>query len=246
MDKRISIANRVKLTPQVRLYLWRILAETREMPDSENNRSRSSLGIAPHRWRSGRILEAVYQVNEHLVGTLTELARRGNTAPLVVTRNADALCRLDAVAAMRAARIPVLLLDLHFQRDEWWRNVGSLKDGVGEATVGWRGLAAEQAAELTREALIVAWRAVHEAPQSARLLFGMSDTVASVISELSPQQLDRTAARSRQELRIRWESESSFWQNLLAAARSGDTNELCEIYLRGVQLLGGELMKSSE
>ena len=198
--------------------------------------------MAPHRWRSARVLDAVRQVNGHLVSAFIELARSGSAATVVVARNLDDLCRLDATASRRAARMPILLLDLNFQRDDWWRIAASLGQGVREATENVSGLPADLAAELTREVLIVAWLAVNEDRQAAKLMFGMSDTVAAVISELTPQQLDRAAARSSQQLQIRWENKSEFWPQLLAAARSGDADDLCEIYLRGIQLLGGELI----
>lgn len=212
------------------------------MSDSEGNRLRSAHAMAPHRWRSARILEAVCQVNEHLVSALRELARLGDVSAIVVAANVKALCHLDVAACKRAARIPVLLLDLHFRGEDWWRNAASANGDYRVPKKGASSLPAGYAADLTRESLIVAWLAVHHAPQSASLLFGMSEPVATLLRELTPQQLNRVAERSDHELRIRWQSRPEFWRKLLRAGQSGNAVDLCEIHLFGVQLLGGELM----
>ena len=212
------------------------------MPVSQDRSSRSVHVMAPHTWRSARILEAVCQVNEHLVSALMELARLGSFSTDVVAQNADVLRHLDTAACNRAARMPVLLLDLHFQSETWWRNAASA-NGEHCATVArTSSLPAEYAAELTRESLIVAWLAVHHARQGASLLFGMSNEVASLLGELSPQQLNRVADRSSHELRIRWQTKPDFWRRLLAAGQTGNAVDLCEVHLFGLQLLGGELM----
>jgi len=212
------------------------------MPVSRDSSSQSVHVMAPHTWRSARILEAVCQVNEHLVSALIELARLGSVSTAVVAQNAGVLRHLDVAACRRAARMPVLLLDLHFQSETWWRNAASANGEDRATATGTPGLPAEYAAELTREALIVAWLAVHHARQGAALLFGMSNEVASLLGELTPQQINRVAERSSHELRIRWQAKPDFWRRLLAAGQSGNAIKLSEVHLLGLQLLGGELM----
>jgi hypothetical protein len=212
------------------------------MPRSEDSRSRSAHVMAPHRWRSARILEAVYEVNEHLVSVLIELARLGSVSNVVVTQNADALRHLDVAACKRVARMPVLLLDLHFQGEDWWRNATRANGEYRASTIGPSALPANYAAELTRESLVVAWLAVQHARQGASLLFGMSDSVAGLLGELTPAQISRLADRSSHELRIRWQMKPDFWRQLLAAGQCANTVDLCEVHLLGLQLLGGELM----
>jgi hypothetical protein len=215
------------------------------MPRSEDSRSRSAHVMPPHRWRSARILEAVCQVNLHLVSALIEMARLGNVSTDFVAENADALHSLELTACNRVARMPVLLLDLHFQDEDWWRNATRPNGEYRATTKGAPSLPADYAAELTRETLIVAWLAVHQARQSASLLFGMSDAVASLLGELTPQQLNRVAERSDHELSIRWQMKPDFWRRLLAAGQSANAVDLSEIHLLGLQLLGGELMAVS-
>jgi hypothetical protein len=200
--------------------------------------------MAPHTWRSARVLDAVCQINQHLVSVLIELSRHGDVSTAVVAQNVDTLRCLEVSACMRAARIPVLLLDLHFQDEEWWRNAARPSGEYRATTAGAAGLPTKFAAELTRESLIVAWLAVHQARRSASLLFGMSDSVASLLGELTPPALIQIAERSSHELRIRWHTKPDFWRRLLAAGQSGEAVELSEIHLLGLQLLGGELMSA--
>ena len=212
------------------------------MPASDDSRSRSGYALVPHRWRSAHVLEAVCEVNEHLVSALTDLARNVDASMDIVRQNAEALRRLNLDGCKRAARIPVLLLDLHFQNADWWRNAIQFNGGVSPATTGASKMPADLASELTRETLIVAWLAVRETPQSANLLFGMSDAVASLLVGLSARQLSRVAAERSHELGIRWQGNLEFWQRLLAAGQSGSVEDLCETHLLGLQLLGGDLM----
>lgn len=215
------------------------------MPGSEDSRSRSAHVMAPHTWQSARLLESVFQVNEHLISALIEMARHGCVSNVLVRQNADGLRRMDLAACKRAARIPVILLDLHFQRADWWRIVGRPNGEYRATAPVSSSLPTDYAAELARESLIVAWLAVQRARRSANLLFGMSDAVANLIGELTAQQLNRIAERSSHELRIRWQSRPEFWRKLIVAGQSGNANDLCEIHLFGLQLLGGELINVS-
>ncbi|HEU4691987.1 MAG TPA: hypothetical protein VFS23_26680 [Vicinamibacterales bacterium] len=199
--------------------------------------------MAPHRWRSARVLDAVCQVNEHLVSALSELARLGDVASVVVERNLDVLRRMDAAACKRTARIPVLLLNLNFQSSDWWRRAATLNGGPWPTTkASANRLPVALAVELTRESLIVAWLAVRDSAQSAAMLFGMSDEVARLLGEMSAQQLDRIAARESHELRVRWHDNTEFWEQILEAGKTGNAERLCEAHLFGLQLLGGELL----
>jgi hypothetical protein len=215
------------------------------MTGSEESRSRSTNAMAPHRWRSARILESVCQVNEHLVSALIELAASGTASTLIVSQNADVLRRFDVSARRRVARIPVLLLDLHFQDGDWWSLAGRTSGDHRATRAVASDLPMHNAAELTRESLIVAWLAAQHARQSTTLLFGMSDAAANCLGELTPQQLNLVAERSSHELSIRWQSKPEFWRRLLVAGQSGSANDLCEAHLCGLQLLGGDLLTVS-
>jgi hypothetical protein len=212
------------------------------MPGEEDSHTRSGQTIAPFRWCGSRILEEVWQVNEHLVSALTELARHESASIGIVRQNANTLRHFDAAACNRAARVPVLLVDLNFRNEDWWGHAASVSADCREPTAPAFSLSAAYSAELTRESLIVAWLAVQHSRESARLLFGMSAPVAKLLGGLTPRQINGVAAGASQELRIRWQSSPAFWRKLFLAGRSGSPVELCEVQLLGLQLLGGDLL----
>jgi hypothetical protein len=211
------------------------------MPGTEDRHSRAIQTLAPYRWRGSRILEAVCEVNEHLVSALTELARHENASVPIVRQNADVLRRLDPAACRRAASIPVLLVDLCFQDEQWWKHTVRAI-GVSESSATSFNFPSKYASEIAREALIVAWLAVQNSRVGANLLFGMSEQVADIFSELTPCQLGRAVERSTHAIRIRWQSRPDFWRMLIEAGNTGTAEELCEVQLLGLQLLGGDLM----
>jgi hypothetical protein len=90
----------------------------------------------------------------------------------------------------------------------------------------------------------MAWLSVQHARECAGLLFGMSSQVTGLLAELTPRQLSRVAESSSHELRIRWQSTPTFWRKLLIAGLGGSANDLSEVRLLGLQLLGGELLAS--
>lgn len=212
------------------------------MPGTEDRRSRLVQALAPHRWRGSRLLEAVCQINEHLVSALSELAHHESASVGLVRQNADLLRCFDTAACRRAASIPVLLVDLHFHDEDWWRRTVRTNASYQLGTRRSFSFPAGHAEELTRESLIVAWLSVQHARECAGLLFGMSAQVASVLAELTPRQLSRVAESSSHELRIRWQTTPTFWRKLLIAGQGGSAKDLCEVRLLGLQLLGGELL----
>jgi hypothetical protein len=215
------------------------------MADTEDSRRRSAQTLAPHRWRGARILEAVFQINEHLVSALVEMASDESASAGVASQHSAALRQFDAAACKRAARIPVLLVDLHFGDDEWWEYIVQVGFTARKPDHSMR-LPAIHAAELTREALITAWLAVQHARECASLLFGMSAGVVDRLAAVTPRQLSRISERSSHELSIRWQSNREFWRKLLHAGRSGIAHDISEVHLLGLQLLGGDLMTAGQ
>jgi len=203
--------------------------------------------LPPPRWPRMRALRDVCQLNEYLLDVLCTLAAsEAPTSPSVVANLAELWISLDAPSRRRAAQIPVLLLDLHFQDVAWWREVIAVGGGgpVYECSAGQR--AAQWQPEFTREALMLAWPAVREDRVAAGLLFGMSRPVAALVGSLTPQQLDHVSVHYSHEIQLRWAHSHLFWQRLLMSAKADDMNGLAEVHLFGLQLLGGELMRAGE
>src|SRR5579862_8362694 len=81
--------------------------------------------MAPNRWPGGRMLQTAHRLNERCLSLLAETARTGGASvELRVMCDLRGLwAQVDARVCERAGRCPVLLLDLNFQRADWWRRV---------------------------------------------------------------------------------------------------------------------------
>ena len=72
------------------------------------------------------------------------------------------------------------------------------------------------------------------------LVFGMAPEVTTLISRLSPRDLERVVVQEIQEMRPRWENRPMFWKELFHAATQMDDESLANVHLHCLQLLGGE------
>jgi hypothetical protein len=164
------------------------------------------------------------------------------------TKGLDALLgdwsSADPDSLERAASCPVLLLDLHFQRSEWWESVrrGSLPDSVLD---GASSSAITDTRSLVQDILTEAWSIGRSTPRAANLLFGMTPAVVTTIAGLAPSDLGRIAGQITPQLRLRWLDKPIFWKNLLAAACGKDDEVLVGVHLHALQLLGSELLVGS-
>lgn len=201
--------------------------------------------LPPHKWQRMRLLQDVCHLNQHVLEVLSDLARSGvGTAPPVISENADLWASLDEASRHRAAQMPMLFLDLRFQDEKWWREVAR---GVvvhpDQPQSGDR--AVDQVmAGFTRQALMLIWPAVREDRMSTILLFGVSEPVAGVIGAMTPRDLDKVSMRHGEQMRLRWEQSPGFWRKLLSAAQSEDMDMLRTLHLCGLQMLGGEVLRT--
>jgi hypothetical protein len=138
----------------------------------------------------------------------------------------------------------LLLLDVHFQHGDWWR---SAADPSGPANTPPQPsfFPMAPAADLMREAMVLAWHVARSDCNVAQILLGLTPAVANTIAALAVRDLGRITGMHCQEIRPRWERHSSFWRRLLLAASSAHENSLHEVRLHGLQLLGGDLIPSS-
>jgi hypothetical protein len=190
--------------------------------------------IQPQRWEGAGTLTTVHQFNRRF---LELLARQ---------RHADATlvglwAQLDDRACERAGRCPVLLIDLNFQRPEWWQRA-SQKVADPVLSDSGRGPDTERAVSLLREILIDARTLGHTMPRALNLVFGMASPVMAILVQMGPAQIDRIAVEEAQYLKPRWPESRSFWKGLLEAAIGSDDIALAKIHLHCLQLLGSELV----
>jgi hypothetical protein len=196
--------------------------------------------MSPNRWAGVMMLQTAHRLNERCVTLLAETVRAGSASIGLHAMYGlrELWAQVDARACERAGRCPVLLLDLNFQRKEWWRQVGH-GDARAPSVNGPAALFTEEhATPLLREILMESWSIGRSMPHVARLIFGMEPRVSSAIADLSVPELDRAAVLYARYLRPRWEESRVFWQRLLLAAIGADDEALAHAHLHCLQLLG--------
>jgi hypothetical protein len=161
---------------------------------------------------------------EIALATVRQLNARG-FALLAEQPHADAVlsalwAQVDARVCERAGRCPVLLIDLNFQRPEWWQRAGQRRADPPSAEVA-HTAGTERAALLIREILMDGLTIGRTTPRALSLIFGMAPPV---------------------HLKARWPESRSFWKRLLEAAIGTDDQALANVHLHCLQLLGSELV----
>jgi hypothetical protein len=188
------------------------------------------LSIQPQRWAGESALTIVHHLNERCLAFLAEQVPEDDfLAPL--------WAQADTQALQRAARCPVLLMDLHFQRPDRWQRLG-LKTGVS----GGNALVDDRAALILKEILMQAWTISRSMPRAVQLLFGMAEPVVGLIARLGAQEIDRISVEEARHLKARWPESRSFWQGLLRAAIGADDQALANVHLHCLQLLGSDAL----
>ena len=196
--------------------------------------------MTPNRWAGVMMLQTAHRLNERCISLLAETFRAGGARIGVSAMYGlrELWAQVDARACERAGRCPVLLLDLNFQRKEWWRQVGD-GDARAPSVNGPSALFREaHATALLREILTEAWSIGRSIPHAASLVFGMEPRVSSAIADLSVPELDQVAVVYARYLRPRWEENCVFWRRLLLAAIGADDEALAHAHLHCLQLLG--------
>jgi hypothetical protein len=190
-------------------------------------------------WTGAHTLERVRHLNEKsLRQVAAALANHESCTIRVVNRYQDLWRRMDDQACKRAAHIPVLLVDLNFEspgRRQWIANDGprpvKAPDTAGLSPIN-------DSAPLLREILVEACVVARSHPRAARLVFGMSAGVVAAVADLSASQIDSIALNLAGDLQLRWADNLIFWKNLLLAAVGGTEQQMAEVRLHSLQLLG--------
>jgi hypothetical protein len=206
-----------------------------------------STALSPHPWPGLPLLQPAHLLNQRCFEQLAEAVRTmsagsGSPAALALQEFAG---QVDERVCERAGRCPVLLVDLNFQRPEWWQQVEyTTPAGLNEdlsRTVFTR----EAAAPLLREILMEAWSTGRTLPRTTALFFGMAPGVTQAITRMSVLEIDRLVANHAQYLRPRWENRGTFWRRLVQATIGIDEEALVNVQLHCLSLLGGEQLARS-
>ena len=199
------------------------------------------------KWTGAEIPKLVHELNESCLAALQKLAqgdiKRTPAGGIFecVNLQRQLWLELGELALRRAAGAPCLLVDVHFQSEEWWRWAASHRakpfKGMASAT-----FPPKAARELMTETLVLAWHTARSDRPTATLLLGIAPAVAGWIASLGSRDVRRIAAEHCRELRPRFEGNLKFWQDLLLAACSGDAESLSHTYCEGIQLLATEVL----
>ena len=197
--------------------------------------------MAPTLWAALPMLESARRLNERCFALLARCSHDGaaREASAVFLR-ADLWARLDEHAAERAARCPVLLLNLNFHQLEWWQRAaeGQAKPLVESRATPLFGML--EMAPLLRAILLEVWSISRVNSRAACVLFGMSPAVAQVIAGLSAPGVNRIVDEYATLVRPRWEENRIFWLRFLEALSAENEDALTHVHLHALQLLGSE------
>jgi hypothetical protein len=189
--------------------------------------------LESQRWVGEHTLAVVHHLNERFLVLLAEEAHDDALSAL--------WARADDRVYERAGRCPVLLMDLHFHRADWWQRT-TQKSGGSRPLEVVHSPGTERAASLLREILMQTWTIGRTTPRALNLIFGMASEVRATIMQMGPLEIDRIANEEARHLKARWPESRSFWKGLLEAAISTDDQALANIHLHCLQLLGSEFI----
>lgn len=202
------------------------------------------------KWTGAQTLYFVYALNERSLQVLCRrVIEEGRIFPECETFEKITACQklrfeLDESARHRAAKCPFLLIDMRFQDERWWREVGDGATSPDGKNLDFSIFPAEPAREWSAETLTLAWHAARSDLRAASLILGSSARVAAIIAALSPRQIQSFVAREAHNLCPRWENNSVFWRELLLSAIGGKEKILTKCRLESLQLLGNDLLST--
>jgi len=199
-------------------------------------RAHTEPAIPPPQWSGASCLEPVRELNERFLELLAQAARlQGEDCTLDIVRlHRDLWLGLHEPIRVRAAQFPFLLVNIHFEREEWWQQRTKRLPNKGTAPPN--GLPRKLAIELMQDALVLAWHIARSDP-TANVLLAMSPGVAAAVAQLRLRDIRHLAEQQHRHLRPRWEQLPLFWRHLLSTAYHGDEAALNDVHLHGLQLL---------
>jgi hypothetical protein len=188
----------------------------------------------PPRWKGSDSVDLAYQLNQRAFGFVRDIAAAAGDDWPFIAHDRELWAASDAGAIERAARVPFVVVQVHFTDVEWWR-----ADSKPMETSQWPAKMAEQ---LMGELLVFAWHTVKWDRRVARLALGVVPGVAELIAAMTPHQLDTLSQQHCGALSLRWQGNAALWTRLLKAARDDDEEALADIHLHAKLLLSGELI----
>ena len=194
-------------------------------------------------WAGRRVLQVAHRLNEECIAALANAAAAEHRAAdfNLIVELSELWMALDQAAIARAARCPVLLLDLNFARADWWH--GAARGAAHPASRVLNGgvFPIEIPRDVLREVLTETWSAHRSMPRAVNLIFGMRPAVGEAIASLRVSAIERIVLEHASELRPRFGETLDFWRKLLQVSLDADAEGLADLHLYALQLLGRNL-----
>jgi hypothetical protein len=200
--------------------------------------------ISVPRWMGSASLDLVYQLNEQCLELLVWAAAQGEIGALSVLRRHQKFWRqLDAAARQRAARLPVVLVNVHFNDAPWWQ---ALRSRIGEnrLAVDRPDGPALLGGAFIGEVLNHIWHVAHGDARLASLTFGLCPKVAAIMGEMEMREVRAAGALHGLEQWLRWKDSLRLWNRLLFAAVHGNRKLLSAVHLQAQLLSCGDLLST--
>jgi hypothetical protein len=189
----------------------------------------------PPRWTGAPSIALAHQLNAQCLDILCELAT-GSADPHLppfILQNRDLWRRLDTEARTQLAAFPFVIVDLHFNDAQWWREMMDRPSNVTDSMLF---------SDLLLETLLFARQSAREDVSVAKTMFAMTSQVADLMASLTLAQVRAIAAGNSRELRVRWDQDPQFWRGMLLAVLTGDEQALGELRLQAKLLFCGGLV----
>jgi len=192
-------------------------------------------------WLRAGALDSLIELNELCLSLLAEQAAVRSGPPSGLLQQLGELWhRLDGASRHRAAACPYLLLDAGFADPLRWQMPPAPQVGDAGNHRYACYFTVPAAAEVARLVFIYAWHLARSQGAAARLLLGMPESSAVLISRFTLRQIQTLAENHLEWLRPRWPARVQVWRELLLAATSGETAALERARLWGLTLLAAE------
>lgn len=201
----------------------------------------SRVKATPTIWSALPTLESVRRLNRRCVMLIAKAALERADDDSAVFARKDIWARIDARSAERAARCPVLLLNLQLHQVESWQR--AIEGGPGPLLLNAPApvFSEQDVIPLLRTILTEAWGVARVNVFASAVLFGMTPVSAQRIAKLSALTIDQIAINFATAVRPRWEDCRSFWSGLLEDAVADGNEPLTRVHLHALQLLGSEV-----
>lgn len=174
----------------------------------------STINSDSPRWRSARSVQLACHLNVQCMSVLHALAVSSSReqAPAFVRKNLDLFIRLSAEARFRAAQMPLCIVDVRFRDFEWFREVSSEPEKPAADPAASCQIPIEFCENLMLETLDCARQCAIENISAAKVMFGMSDSVAAILASLNVSQLRVITTHHAHCLRVRFDNNPVFWR----------------------------------